>query len=61
MSDNYQIVSIPLNQHELHTIITALQFRADMWESDIAGSDKEAAENSRDLDLIEMLEKFKTE
>ena len=61
MSDKHQIVNIPLNQYELHTIITALQFRANMWESDIATSDKEAAENSRDLDLIETLEKFKDE
>ena len=61
MSDKHQIVNIPLNQHELHTIITALQFMANMWESDIATSDKEVDENSRDLDLIETLEKFKDE
>lgn len=61
MSDKHQIVNIPLNQYDLHTIITALQFRANMWESDIATSDKEVAENSRDLDLIETLEKFKDE
>ena len=61
MSINYDIVNIPLDQHELHTIITALQFRADLWELEIAGGNTEVADNRRDLDLIETLEKFKTE
>lgn len=59
MSLNYDIVNIPLNQHELHTILTALEFRANVWTSDIAVSEDEASENSRDKDLMKKLEVFK--
>lgn len=61
MSDKHRIVTIALSQHDLHTIITALEFRANLWESDIATSDEEVAENSRDLALIETFKRFKDE
>lgn len=53
------IASVALTQYDLHTIITALEFRANVWESDIAVSDEEASENSRDKDLIKRLAEFK--
>lgn len=59
MSDKYQIVNIPLNQYDLHTILTALEFRSDMWESDIAESEDEVGENSRDKNLMKRLAEFK--
>ena len=58
--DRYKVVNIALTQYELHTIITALKFRSDLWELEIAGGNNEVADNKRDLDLMEKLEIFKS-
>ena len=60
MNDKYKVVNIALTQHELHTIYTALKFRSDLWELEIAGGNNKVSDNQRDLDLMEKLELFKT-
>lgn len=59
MSDKEKVMRIALTQYDLHTILTALEFRANVWTSDIAVSEDEASENSRDKDLMKKLEVFK--
>ena len=58
MNDKDKVIRIAVTQYDLHTILTALEFRADLWESEIAGVD-EVHENSRDKDLMKKLEVFK--
>jgi len=59
MSDKDKVIRIAVTQYDLHTILTALEFRANVWESSIAIDDKEASENSRDKDLMKKLKVFK--
>lgn len=53
-------VNVELTQYDLHTLITALEFRASLWESDICGASNEH-ENSRDKNLMKRLERLKVE
>ena len=57
---NKGAVNVELTQYDLHTIITALEFRASVWESDICGAD-DAHENGRDKNLMKRLAEFKIE
>ncbi|MGO2507178.1 MAG: hypothetical protein ACTH7L_13850 [Psychrobacter alimentarius] len=59
MNDKDKVIRIAVTQYDLHTILTALEFRADLRELEIAGVD-EVHENSRDKDLMKKLEVFKT-
>lgn len=58
MSEKDKVIRIAVTQYDLHTILTALEFRANVWESEIAGAD-EVHENSRDKDLMNKLEVFR--
>ena len=57
---NKGAVNVELTQYDLHTIITALEFRAGLWESEICGADN-ADGNSRDFNLALRLAEFRVE
>lgn len=53
------VETVPLTQYDLHTIVTALEFRADMWDSEISGT-SDADDSNRDKRLAERLKKIQS-
>lgn len=58
MSEKDKVIRIAVTPYDLHTILTALEFRAGMWDSEVSG-DSDADDSNRDKDLLKKLEVFK--